>query len=198
MTGSVFIKEYSAPTINRREILRYMGVRAPSDSINALIDSCLTEISSLLAYRVCALISDVHINEKNIKCGGLEIHSSSLASNLIECDKVAIFSATIGIGIDRCISKYSRVSPSRAYCIQAIGAERIEQLCDMFNKEIKSEFGETAPRFSPGYGDLELSVQKDIFTLLNSQKNIGLTLTDTMIMSPSKSVTAFIGIKRKE
>ena len=50
------------------------------------------------------------------------------------------------------------------------------------------------PRFSPGYGDVSLEVQKDFFRLLPCQR-IGLTLMDTLIMSPEKSVTAFIGIK---
>lgn len=195
---SIFVKEYCAPPVDRREILRYMGVINATDNVNSLVESCLNEISPLLSYRVCALISEIRIIRETIKYSGMEIYSSSLASNLAGCDKAVIFSATIGIGIDRCISKYSRISPSRAYCIQAIGTERIECLCDVFNHEIKTKFGDTALRFSPGYGDLEISIQKDILRLLNSHKNIGLTVTESMMMSPSKSVTAFIGIKRKD
>ncbi len=50
------------------------------------------------------------------------------------------------------------------------------------------------PRFSPGYGDLTLLAQKDIFAVLDCGKRIGLTLNDSLLMSPSKSVTAFVGI----
>ena len=42
-------------------------------------------------------------------------------------------------------------------------------------------------------GNVELSVQKEFFRLLPCTR-IGLTLMDTLIMSPEKSVTAFIGV----
>lgn len=111
-----------------------------------------------------------------------------------------IFAATIGVGVDRLISKYSRLSPTKALCFQAIGAERVEALCDEFCNKMKTELekdGEKVkPRFSPGYGDLPLETQKMIFSLLDCPKRIGVTLGDTLLMSPSKSVTAFVGITR--
>ena len=54
----------------------------------------------------------------------------------------------------------------------------------------------TGVRFSPGYGDLELKEnQKGVFAVLNPGKYIALSLMDTFIMSPEKSVTAIIGVK---
>ena len=50
------------------------------------------------------------------------------------------------------------------------------------------------PRFSPGYGDLKLDHQKDWFRLLDISKQIGVELTDSLLMVPTKSVTALIGI----
>lgn len=50
------------------------------------------------------------------------------------------------------------------------------------------------PRYSPGYGDFALESQKEIFARLECAKRIGLTLTDTMLMVPFKSVTAVIGV----
>ena len=50
------------------------------------------------------------------------------------------------------------------------------------------------PRFSAGYGDLDVSFQKEIFGVLDCHKKIGLTLNDSMLMSPTKSVTAIVGI----
>ena len=82
--------------------------------------------------------------------------------------------------------------------MQAIGAERIEALCDSLCEELKSSLkteGKTSkPRFSPGYGDLPLSFQKDVFRVLEPEKRIGLTLNASLLMSPTKSVTAIIGI----
>ena len=82
---------------------------------------------------------------------------------------------------------------------QAIGAERIEALCDAFCDDISKEYNiAIKPRFSPGYGDLPLECQKDIFAVISPEKHIGLTLTDSMLMSPSKSVTAIVGLGGKE
>ena len=50
------------------------------------------------------------------------------------------------------------------------------------------------PRFSPGYGDLPLELQKDVFRVLDCPRKIGLSLNESLLMSPSKSVTAIIGI----
>ena len=60
--------------------------------------------------------------------------------------------------------------------------------------EFAKEEKHLRPRFSAGYGDLSLSVQKDIFSVLDCARKIGLTLNDSLIMSPSKSVTAVVGI----
>ena len=79
--------------------------------------------------------------------------------------------------------------------MQACGAMFVESFVDSFNEKINRDYqGKTKPRFSPGYGDVPLTVQKDFFRLLPCQK-IGLTLMDNLIMAPEKSVTAFIGIK---
>ena len=48
---------------------------------------------------------------------------------------------------------------------------------------------------SPGYFDLDIKENKKFFELMDITKRIGLTLTDTYQMVPSKSVTAFIGIE---
>ena len=77
---------------------------------------------------------------------------------------------------------------------QAIGAERIESLCDAFCAEREAEGLRLRPRFSPGYGDLPLELQRDLFRGLDCSRKIGLTLNESLLMSPSKSVTAIAGI----
>ena len=102
------------------------------------------------------------------------------------------------MGIDRLIKKYSEINPSRALVFQALGAERVETFTDFFIADYEKVYGVSlSPRFSAGYGDLSLSAQKDIFNFLNPQKRLGLTLNDSLIMSPSKSITAIAGINGK-
>ena len=90
--------------------------------------------------------------------------------------------------------RYTSLSPAKALFFQAIGAERIESLCDTFCAELKENGLQLRPRFSPGYGDLPLDLQKDLFRVLDCSRKIGLTLNESLLMSPSKSVTAIIGI----
>jgi cobalamin-dependent methionine synthase I len=123
------------------------------------------------------------------------VDSNALKKNLEGCKKIVLFAATAGAGIDRLILKYNKLSPSRAVVIQAMGAALIEQWCDIIHEGFRKEYGANVSRFSCGYGDLPLTLQRDIFTALNVNKNIGVALSDNCFMTPSKSVTAIIGIK---
>ena len=85
--------------------------------------------------------------------------------------------------------------------MQAAAAAVIEAFCDEENEQLRKEAAAEElylrPRFSPGYGDLSLGCQRDFLNLLKAQKNIGLTVTDSGLMVPVKSVTAIIGISRE-
>ena len=128
----------------------------------------------------------------------LSAHAAALAQPLHGCQELYIFAATVGLGLDRLIGKYSRLAPAKALFFQAIGAERIEALCDQFcaalKKRLQTEGLYLRPRFSPGYGAFPLAAQREIFRLLDCPKRIGLTLNESLLMSPSKSVTALAGI----
>lgn len=189
----VFVKSYPEPEINANELSRY-AKGAEENIINELIDECKDRLS----YKVCYMRLPVKVENGAIDVGFARWESKALSKNLDGCDEIVLFAATIGIELDRLISKYSRISPAKAYVLQGIGAERIESLCDVFNAEIsedaKKDGKYTRPRFSAGYGDFALDAQRDIFSVLDAPRKIGLTLTDSLIMSPSKSVTAIIGI----
>lgn len=192
----VTVRFYDEPDFDKKEIMRYAGCGETDAATDKLIDSCIAEVRPLLTYKVCCCEFAVAVSGDVCSMGELTVASRNLAKNLDGCRSVIIFAGTVGVEIDRLILKYGSISPSRAVIIQAIGAERIEALCDIFCKEMAAEH-DTAlrPRFSPGFGDLSLSVQKDIFNVLNCSRHIGIFLRDSLIMSPSKSVTAFVGVE---
>ena len=198
MADIIHISTYELSQIDKKEVMRYAGAKEPSDELNSLIDSCISEIETNLTYKVCHTELPIRITDSGIDLGFTTVTSKNLRKNLENCGSVVLFGATIGIAIDRLIARYNRISPSRALIVQAIGAERIEALCDRFNAEITETMRtlgkSTRPRFSPGYGDLPLEFQREIFGILDCPRRIGLTLNDSMLMSPSKSVTAIIGI----
>ena len=198
MIGQVLTKNYNAVSINANEILRYAGVKKASLSDKQLIDECLLETEGVFRFSVCYSVFPVNITENQVDLSFAKTTSKNLAKNLKDCDKAVVFCATIGLGIDRLISKYGVISPAKALIFQAIGAERIESLCNLFNEETAKEYKNLKPRFSPGYGDLDLAFQADIFRALDCSKKIGVNLTNEFLMSPSKSVTAIIGISNKK
>lgn len=201
MTSIVEKRSYPAPPIDRREILRYAGVNQASPEVEALMEECLCELAPKLRYDVCFCELPLAIHSTEIRLGGIAVSSADLAKNLRGCTRAILFAATVGIAPDRLILRYNRLSPARALFVQAIGAERIESLCDVLNGEVSAHYARkgarTRPRFSPGYGDLSLAVQKDIFSVLDCARKIGLTLNDSLLMTPTKSVTAIIGIQQE-
>lgn len=195
MMNTVLVKSFEPPVLCKKEILRYSGCKQSEEEIDALIEQCLTEAEDKLSYKVCYTFVDLELLGNECKIGKCSFISNGLSANLNGCKGVLVFGATLGTGLDRLISKYSRISPSKALMLQAIGAERIEALCDAFCDFVEKEYKiYLKPRYSPGYGDLPLAVQTYIFELLNCPGKIGLTLSDSMVMSPSKSVTAIAGV----
>lgn len=194
----IHTRTFELPPVNRKEVLRYAGTAEETPEIARLLDSTLAEAEAALSGAVCWREFPLTFRESRTDLGFAELSSDSLMRNLQGCDRIVLFGATIGLGLDRLISRYSRIQPARALLLQAIGAERIEALCDVFCAEIRYHAAadglRAAPRFSPGYGDFPLSLQKEIFQVLDCSRKIGLTLNDSLFMSPSKSVTAIIGL----
>ena len=195
MSCTVLTKYLDCPPVSDKEILRYAGCKCNNDEVSALLCDCLAEAENNLSYRVCYCKLGVKIDRNICDFGAFKVESSDLAKNLSGCSEVIVFCATVGAMLDRLIAKYERILPSKAVLFQAIGSERVEAVCDCFCDQISRETGRrTKPRFSAGYGDLPLKLQSGIFALLSCEKNIGVTLNDSFFMSPSKSVTAFVGL----
>ena len=179
------------PPVNRREVFRYARAGNPSETENALLDQCLAELLPSLTYRTVWAEYPVIRDSEALDLIFARVNSSDLAKNLRGCNRIVLFAATVGIAPDRLAQKYSRISPVKALFLESVGNERIEALCDLFC----GEFENTRPRFSPGYGDLPLDLQREILSVLECPRKIGLTLNESLLMTPSKSVTAIMGIK---
>ena len=186
-------KGLTLPPVRERELLRYAG---GGDDATAL--ELISGANKQPASAVCYAVLDAEITDDLCKIGELELRSAKLAKCLSGCERAVVFCATVGFEYDRLIAAQTRLSPARALMISALGSERAEALCDSFCAELEEELSaRLTPRFSPGYGDLSLDVQRDIFALLEPTKRIGVTLSDQMIMTPTKSVTAIVGICEK-
>ena len=189
------VKSFREPEVNIREILRYARSGTDDTETIMLVENCLSEALPKLTYKAVYTVETVTVSEDECNIGGIVIRSAALAKNLSGVRCAALVCATVGLGIDRLVTRYARSSPSRALIMQAIGAERVEDVLDMLTEELISKYGSLRPRFSVGYGDAPLEAQREITARLDTAKTIGVSLSDSLIMTPTKSVTAIIGIE---
>jgi hypothetical protein len=193
----VEVKTYSDAPVNYGEIMRYSGAKKPDDNLKTLIDDCLIECEkeNAVNFAVCFTETPVSVYGDETDFSVFTLKSKNLATAMRGAKSALVFACTVGMGIDRLIKKYTQLDPLKSLILQALGAERVETFIDLFIADYEKSRGvKLSPRFSAGYGDLSLSAQRDIFGLLSPQKYLGLTLNDSLLMSPSKSVTAFAGI----
>ena len=203
MTDIVCVNAYEEPPFRMDEIMRYAGAGGSGqEDILLLAEECADLVRGRLSYRVCWREFPVTFDGTDVDLGFARTDSASLRRHLAGCSRIVLFAATVGLEMDRLMTRCSALSITRALMLQAIGAERIEALCDLFcgdvSCRIAGEGGQTRPRFSPGYGDLPIELQRDIFRVLDCPRKIGLTLNENLLMFPSKSVTAIIGVGKNE
>ncbi len=194
------VQRWSAPLpeVDLREMLRYAACRAPDEQVTALAASAAEEGCRVLRPALCWREVPLTVTAHRVDLGFTAFDSQKLAAVLTGCDRAVIFAATMGLELDRLIARHGRLSPARGLMLQALGAERIEALCDSFCDFLAAEYAPLTVRrrFSPGYGDLPLQNQRAFFDALQCHKEIGLYLNESLLMSPTKSVTAIVGLGR--
>lgn len=187
--------------IPEKEVRRYMGLRGPVDispDTDAMIKKAIGALEKDCSPKYVSRAFPVTVEGNEVRFADVIIKSSSLARNLAGCTQCVLFAATAGPFCDMLVKRASVTSSAYASCCQAAGAAAIEAYCDLINDKIKDEYEAKGlfarPRFSPGYGDLPLENQKDWFRLLDITRNTGIELTGSLLMVPTKSVTAIIGL----
>ena len=181
--------------LNERETASRLQVEKGFKS--EIIDQCLNELKTNVNCKFSAVSTNVSYYENSfLDCGFGKFQSKNLTKILNNSKTAYVFAVTLGIEVDRLLNKYSLLSPSKHFIIDALASSMAESAADKAEEIIK---GETAchSRFSPGYGDLSLELQPKILKLLNADKLLGITLNDALLMSPGKSVTAIMGIKNE-
>ena len=187
---------------NEREILRYLGHRGQEipENVEELIKECERELEQMASPRAMWKEYPLSIHDHVLDMGFLQTKSKSLERNLRDCERGILFAATLGSRVDVLLHRYNMIQMSKAVVMQAASVAMLETFCDEKNQELKSSYEAKGwylrPRFSPGYGDFPLECQREIAPALEMGKRIGVNLTDTLLMMPSKSVTAVIGASR--
>lgn len=172
--------------LEQSSVYRYLGVREPSEALRSQVEQICLQAQKEASFRVCYCSLPLSINGSVVTLGELPpLCSQKLADNLSGTDRAVLFCATCGAYFDRKINA-CKLLPSEAVIWDAVGTAAIEQLCDDFCEQMHT----VRPRFSPGYGDLPLQTQRQLLEWLNASKLLGIGLTDSLLMTPTKSVTA--------
>ncbi len=181
------------------EAARYMGVKGePDDAVRKLIERADEIARKNIVPKYVYRISEAELLDSGVMLVnlGLLLTGNDIKKHLSGCRKAVVFAATLSSQADKLIRQAGVTDVADALAMDCVCSALIEQVCDKAEEEI---FGVVKVayrtwRFSPGYGDLPITLQEDLLKALNAQRRIGLTVTSENIMVPSKSVTAIIGI----
>lgn len=195
-------------SLDKLEVLRYLGHNGQEidSDLNLRINECIKEtkkeIDTKYIYEIYDIKNDLDLNTIEFKNTNLILKSKDVSELLKDCDKCVLMCATLGFNIEKNIRRYSYNDLTKGIIVDACATTSIEEICDLIQDNILQQMSKEGKfltmRYSPGYGDLDISANKDILQVLDAHKRIGVTVTNTGIMIPRKSVVALIGITNKK
>ena len=199
-------------SLDRDEALGYLGYAGQrvDESLlarfNALADACERDTKPRFAWGVfdvdtartdltAAAVPDKHV--ALLGCN-LVLPGESMAEHLAGACGVALMACTLGMENEREMRRYEALSPTDALMFSACASALVEAAANAVEARIVAWAADqglhTNWRFSPGYGDLPLSVQPALLGVLDATRRLGMTLTPTNMIVPVKSVTAVVGL----
>ena len=192
--------------IEKTEVLRYLGYNSQNIDKNTtkLLHECMIEIRNVMKKNFVYNIYDIFRDENRVflKDTTLVIQSKDLYHHLQKSNKCVVMAASLGLEVDQRIAYYSKTHMTKSIILDACASTAIEALCDYIEEEVRKKAEKKGyyitSRFSPGYGDLPITLQKEIVEVLKAYSKIGLTVNESSILLPRKSVTAFIGWQKEK
>ena len=183
--------------IDAAETRRYAGLRKAKNfgekNIRDACEEALILIEVRGAWEVYNYCNKTVASEPPFKIVG-----NSIVKHLDGCEKVICMAATVGFEIEREINKkFERGEYLSSVLLDAAATAAVEQAADLMEKNFAAKFSKDGYkmrwRFSPGYGDWDLTEQEKLFKISGAEK-IGMNLTSAMMLEPRKSITAIIGL----
>ena len=185
--------------LNVSEALRYLGVRGAPDppllsQLSAAADRLARAAPPRWVWRAYPLAFGPE--GPALEGAGLALPGEMAARMLGGCAQAAVLFCTLGAAFEALLRAEQARGMARAALLDACGSAWVEAGCDEAQAEISARFPGLHPtdRFSPGYGDLPLSLQRDICGALDAPRRLGVQVTDSLLLNPSKTVTAVIGL----
>ena len=194
---------YDIRGVQRSDVLRYLGHNGQviSADLDARIDTTVARCLSVARPRGSITSFPIaSIDEQSIKLTGcaLPLMGADISTHLSDATEVALMAVTLGADVDRELRRLSLVDAFEQVLFDAAATAVVERAADAAEAHIRAyarDLGAyTSWRFSPGYGDLPLDIQPTFLAALDATRQLGITLTPSNLMVPTKSVTALVGI----
>jgi len=180
------------------EALRYMRAAKADPETRRLVEETAEMLEKRLRPRFLWRSFPIDRRGGEIRLEGSEIRlPGTLAGKMLaECDTAVLLVCTLGAEFDRMMQEWEKRDMARAAVMDVCGSAWTEAVCDEAEKEIRSRFPSRflTDRFSPGYGDLPLELQRGFLQALDGGRKLGITVNDSFLLLPCKSVTAIVGL----
>ncbi len=181
------------------EALRYLGAGGGApEELRRQVAAAAEELAAAVRPRYTYKVYDLERGGGQLRLpgAGIVLTGETAARMLAQCDQAVLLACTLGAAFDARLLAAQARDMAQAVILDACGSALVESGCDAAQREIAGRFPGRylTDRFSPGYGDLPLSLQPDVCAALDAARRLGLHVTDTWILNPAKSVTAVIGL----
>lgn len=188
--------------VNRAEALRYLGYagQALDAEMEARIDkniaACEREARPGFVFRSFP----IEACERGVRLVGssLVLEGADIARHLKGAAECAVLACTLGMANEAAMARRKAQSALDAAIYGAAGSSLVESVADTCEAAVVADAAKrgmrTNWRYSPGYGDLPLALQPEIVRVLAADKRLGMVATESNLLIPAKSVTAFVGL----
>ncbi len=184
--------------IKKSEVIRYLGYgsNTPDEKTLNLINELIALAEKTLSPK--AIHGVFEIADGKICGSDLVLSGKDISAHTNNATKCIIFAATLGTKTEMQLNLFQKTDMEKAVIFDAVCDAYIEAFADNYCEKLRQDLKQNGlyinNRFSPGYGDFSIEKQKDIIATLKSDKLIGLTVTDSFVLLPRKSITAVIGV----
>ena len=180
------------------EILRYLRVRGEAGALRGEVERTAAELARTVPPRWVWRAFPLERTAAGVALagGGVTLTGTLAEKMLRSCGAAVLLCCTLGMAFERKVRALERRDMGGAVILDACGSAWVETGCDMAEREIASRLAPRflTDRFSPGYGDLPLSLQPSVLSALDAERRLGVHLSESFLMTPGKSVTAVLGV----